>query len=366
MTRCRATGYSAHPQRTPPRYRPRTRSVAQRRLPSCVHRALRRLTSNRILRYAACFLAGAVVVPVLSFLWFLCGSSVLERVPAGEVITTTLACNFEGREMEITARCSQNRLKGDRFLSPNTYGLTEPRVIRMAVESARRDLVVRSIAAEARRRRNALGLDDDSFVELLAELVQEIPYRGNDGDRLRLPNVVVMDRGGDCLDKSVVLAALLQECGFGSAVLLFDDEEHAVAGVRSERMAYGNTPYALIETTSRCYIGQVPYALGPPEGRSTPTVVDFPGSDQYVGDRAEYLLAVREASSHVVGECPAGASSASLTEAYRVAWNLMDLLDERTPATSTTYDYVRSEQWLGRLVEARATAREERQELLAQ
>ena len=89
---------------------------------------------------------------------------------------------------------------------------------------------------------------DDEYIELLAAYAQNIPYK-TIGDNTKFPIETVIENCGDCDDKSVLLAGLLNYAGFDSA--LFNYGTHVTAAI----MADGE--YVLIETTGAKYIGEV-------------------------------------------------------------------------------------------------------------
>ena len=99
--------------------------------------------------------------------------------------------------------------------------------------------------------------DRDDQARIAISLVQQIPYdeaRANvlsvTGDQ-RYPYQTLYDNTGVCSDKSLLLAYLLRELGYGVALFIFPDEKHMAVGIKSpDQYAYRNTGYAFIETTS--------------------------------------------------------------------------------------------------------------------
>lgn len=86
-------------------------------------------------------------------------------------------------------------------------------------------------------------------------LVQTIPY---DYSKLyspstdtRMPYQVLYDNTGVCGEKSLLLAALLNELGYGVALLKFGPENHMAVGIRCPaQYAYKGTGYAFIEAAN--------------------------------------------------------------------------------------------------------------------
>lgn len=94
-------------------------------------------------------------------------------------------------------------------------------------------------------------------VRIAVSLVQNIPYTENTStsNRLQFPYETLYVNYGVCSDKSVLLTYLLRELGYSSAILSFDEENHAAVGIRSRiQYSFQDTGYAFIETTSPAII----------------------------------------------------------------------------------------------------------------
>jgi len=97
------------------------------------------------------------------------------------------------------------------------------------------------------------GANDDARAAI--SLVQTIPY---DYSKLysiststRLPYQVLYDNTGVCGEKSLLLAALLKDLGYGVALFKFGPENHMAVGIRCpSQYAYRGTGYAFIESTA--------------------------------------------------------------------------------------------------------------------
>ena len=97
--------------------------------------------------------------------------------------------------------------------------------------------------------------DPDDQVRIAVSLVQQIPYDQEMLDKgtleIRYPYQTLLDNRGVCCEKSVLLAYILHELGYGVALLDFDNEKHTAVGIRAPtEYAYKNTGYAFIETTT--------------------------------------------------------------------------------------------------------------------
>jgi hypothetical protein len=122
-----------------------------------------------------------------------------------------------------------------------------------------RDLINRPeekpyITTLARAIREKTVVPDDQ-ARIAISLVQQIPYGTNNSyaagtGNLRTPSMVLYDRSGICDEKSLLLASLLQELGYGVVLFSFPDREHTAVGIRSPvAYAHNTTGYAFVETT---------------------------------------------------------------------------------------------------------------------
>ena len=110
-----------------------------------------------------------------------------------------------------------------------------------------------AIRAIAHSLHTQYGSGDDAARAAIS-LVQHIPYdyagmsaRSSD---LRHPYQVLYENTGVCSEKSVLLAALLKEMGYGVALLSFDSQSHMAVGISCpSQYAYRGTGYAFIEST---------------------------------------------------------------------------------------------------------------------
>ncbi|MCE5203758.1 MAG: hypothetical protein LLG24_06080 [Actinomycetia bacterium] len=119
------------------------------------------------------------------------------------------------------------------------------------------------LIGQMRRIRDAEKLDSDRYVELMTVFVQSLEYRTDPGDLSpKFPVETFVQRAGDCDDKTLLLGGMLAREGYDVAVLLFDTEQHVALGIRADALAYGDTGYALIETTAPGFVGMVPAHVG--------------------------------------------------------------------------------------------------------
>jgi len=92
-----------------------------------------------------------------------------------------------------------------------------------------------------------------SDLRIATSLVQQIPYGKikNYQEKRFYPYEVLYNQCGVCEDKSILLAFLLKELGYGVVLLEFETERHMAVGVKvPEKFSYKKTGYAFVETTT--------------------------------------------------------------------------------------------------------------------
>ncbi|MHB8164184.1 MAG: hypothetical protein ACYDDV_07510 [Methanoregula sp.] len=105
-----------------------------------------------------------------------------------------------------------------------------------------------AIAELARAIREKTPVADDQ-ARIAVSLVQHIPYKEG-GKQYRYPYEVLYKNQGVCGEKSMLLALLLKQLGFGSGVFYFLPEDHMAAGIKaSSPYDFRNSGYAFIEAT---------------------------------------------------------------------------------------------------------------------
>lgn len=103
-------------------------------------------------------------------------------------------------------------------------------------------------------------LSDDQMVELVLTFVQTIPYDEKKAETILLktgketmnyPYETLFENTGVCSDKSFLAVSLLKELGFGTAIFVYDNENHMAIGIQCpiEYSNYGSG-YCYGETTS--------------------------------------------------------------------------------------------------------------------
>lgn len=105
-----------------------------------------------------------------------------------------------------------------------------------------------------------LRLDTNEYLEFMSGYVQHLEYdtaKSKDPERNpRFPIETMVDRKGICSDKSLFLAALLQQEGYAVCLMSFSAENHMTVGIPAPRgYDYRKTGYAIIETTCPSFVG---------------------------------------------------------------------------------------------------------------
>jgi hypothetical protein len=100
--------------------------------------------------------------------------------------------------------------------------------------------------------------DRDDQARIAISLVQHIHYDYSKSDPLffpmgttRFPYMVLYENSGVCEEKSLLLAYLLRELGYGAVLFEFSREKHMTVGISSPYYySYRTSGYAFIETTT--------------------------------------------------------------------------------------------------------------------
>lgn len=106
----------------------------------------------------------------------------------------------------------------------------------------------------------------DNRARAAVSIVQNIPYADNDTLKdMRYPYEVLLDFKGVCSEKSLLLAYLLRDIGFCTALFIFEKENHASVGIKCpEKYSFKNSGYCFVETNSPSIItdSQKEYEIG--------------------------------------------------------------------------------------------------------
>ena len=150
-------------------------------------------------------------------------------------VTLTLPINvsvFEGAKQADKSTMINGNVSETIWLA-DTY--------RAMVNDPAQEEMYSALLNEAHNIRIHQGLSDDEYLELIAVYVQSLRYETREQNPAKFPVETVVDRAGDCDDKSLLLAGLLSREGYPVAVLLFGPEAHMAIGVGSDDYLYKNT-----------------------------------------------------------------------------------------------------------------------------
>ncbi|MEA5037764.1 hypothetical protein SDC9_17462 [bioreactor metagenome] len=153
--------------------------------------------------------------------------------------------------------------------------------------------------------KQTLDLTEDEYLELLSTFVQSIHY--NTKAEYRYPVETIIDKYGDCDDKSILLAGLLIRAGYDAVLLIFDEESHAAVGIKTSDMtAYPDSGgYAVIETTDYSYITDRSFQFEDGSSlSSTPAVVSVgSGAKTYTsGSQITFILNYRDKAAYQIDQ----------------------------------------------------------------
>jgi len=181
--------------------------------------------------------------------------------PAG-TLQVALAVTFEGQPLsgtiELDAAVVAGARASQRFASYPANRRPpdlEERLQRAFVDDPAQEPAYTAVLGATREWRSRLDLDGDRYLELLAALVQQMPYDPAAGDG-RFPIEALADQRGDCDEKSRLLAGLLAREGYAVALLGFPEQNHMAVGIRAADIAYRACGYAILESTSPTLPGQ--------------------------------------------------------------------------------------------------------------
>ena len=159
---------------------------------------------------------------------------------------------------------------------------------RVMVQDPAQESLYAALLAEADKIRLQQKLSDDEYLELVAVYVQSLRYENREQNPAKFPIETVVDRAGDCDDKSLLLAGLLSRDGYPVALLLFGPESHMAVGVGSDDYLYKNTGYAFVETTNFSFVGVPTDKLG---GNLTlysdPVIIPISNGTKFFGSGSE-------------------------------------------------------------------------------
>lgn len=231
-----------------------------------------------------------------------------DAVPMAPV---TYAWEFEGAEARLSVSIDAAVYEGAKGAQKSALFFREidelewiPAYYRAFVDEPAQEPLYESLREGLRGLRDSLGLDSDRYAELIVTMVQSFEYR-TDPVYLepKFPVETFGDLKGDCDDKTLLAAGLLAREGYDVAILVFSPEQHVALGIRTNGETFGDTGYALVETTTPTLFGWVPDSLnGDITLESEPMVVPIgDGGRSYgAGTQVDAIRAEYERAAAVV------------------------------------------------------------------
>ncbi len=96
----------------------------------------------------------------------------------------------------------------------------------------------------------------DEYLEFMTVYVQSLAYDTSpDGKGPKFPVETVIDKAGDCDDKSILLAGLLSHEGYNVSLFFFPDDSHMAVGVAADEPGFRDSGYLFVETTNVSLVG---------------------------------------------------------------------------------------------------------------
>jgi hypothetical protein len=154
-------------------------------------------------------------------------------------------------------------------------------------------------------------LDDTAYAELIVKYVQSIPYDYERAAQIdveetlpgdpRMPVQVLVDGTGDCDEKVMLAAALLNHEGYDTSLFLYRQERHMALGLAGTGSGHMDTGYEFVELTSPIYISEIPHEIaGGVKLVSKPEVLKFEGGTlwypQSAVDEIAYIILARDSA----------------------------------------------------------------------
>ncbi|MDE4908646.1 hypothetical protein L0665_08510 [Methanogenium marinum] len=96
----------------------------------------------------------------------------------------------------------------------------------------------------------------DEYIEFMTVYVQSLAYDTRpDEAGPKFPVETIIEKGGDCDDKSILLAGLLEQEGYNVSLFFFPDDSHMAVGIGTDKPGFRDSGYLFVETTNVSLIG---------------------------------------------------------------------------------------------------------------
>jgi hypothetical protein len=187
-----------------------------------------------------------------------------ETPVTGEVISREYRWSYDGRPWELTLQIPK-----DLYLYYRGMERAQTQDYSVYVTHPRDDDFIRSLADRLSSEALKRGFDAQEKAGFAASFVQSLRYMEEDEEYPRYPVEMLVDRGGDCEDTSILAAAVLQAMNYDVVLLNFsavtpDGAGHMAVGVALPPIAGGYSyefegdDYCYLETTTLSEVGDIP------------------------------------------------------------------------------------------------------------
>ena len=144
--------------------------------------------------------------------------------------------------------------------------------VKLSLDS-RDDYYIESLVDGLEEAAENKGFSKYETVEYVISFVQSLPYTEDNvetpwDEYPRYPIETIFDRGGDCEDTSILVAALLDEMNYDVCLVILENEEHCAVGIAGGEGIQGtyylvdDTKYFFLETTGTGWeIGELPSSI---------------------------------------------------------------------------------------------------------
>ena len=138
----------------------------------------------------------------------------------------------------------------------------------MPLEDPNDEYIIKEIVSKVSEK---TGREGDNLVRRLLYTVTKIPYDEealiNDDPYIKTPYEVLYTNSGVCSEKSMLLAKMLKEMGYGIAFFVYEDMNHMAMGIKCNKGNY-ETDYCFLDPT-----GPGPSVIGHPPANFG--IIDF-------------------------------------------------------------------------------------------
>lgn len=211
---------------------------------------------------AVALLAAWVGAEIVAFRsWEATAAAVAAVEPRGDVSVSILPFRYRGRTRFLTVPVSaEESAAAQRLPTGRIFARPAPlrdAYLRVLVRTQSTSHALGGVARQLRVIRDGLRLDGDEYVELIAAAVQEMAYDTPRAD-FQLPVRALATGRGVCVDRSVLLAALLVHEGYDAGLWTLAADNHVAVAIRGEGEGYRRSGYVFVEATRRAFVGEVP------------------------------------------------------------------------------------------------------------